>query len=128
LWREGWAIGSEGERMSNDRRIDYIEFPVRDIAANKAFYGGVFGWTFTDYGKDYCAFNDGRLEGGFTHEGEVRPGSTLVIMYADNLEATRERVKAHGGKIVDDIYPFPGGRRFHFSDPNGYELAVWSNK
>ena len=109
-----------------DRRIDYVEFNVRDIARAKAFYGGAFGWRFTDYGQSYCEFNDGRLTGGFTTGGAIRPGGPLVILYADDLAEIERRVVAAGGKVVRPAYAFPGGRRFHFEDPEGYELAVWS--
>lgn len=111
----------------NDRRIDYIEFNVADIAASKAFYGSAFGWSFTDYGPEYCEFTDGRLTGGFTTLGPAKgDGGPLVIMYADQLEDAQARVEASGGRIVRPIFSFPGGRRFHFADPDGYELAVWS--
>jgi predicted enzyme related to lactoylglutathione lyase len=111
-----------------DRRIDYIEMNVGDLARSRAFYGGAFGWTFTDYGPTYCAFSDGRLEGGFTTNGLVKPGGPLVILYADDLAQMQSRVEAAGGRIVKPIFAFPGGRRFHFEDPDGYELAVWSDK
>jgi len=107
-------------------RIDYIEFNVADIAASKAFYGAAFGWSFTDYGPDYCEFADGRLTGGFTTLGKPQPGGPLVILHADDLEASLAAVERAGGRIVKPITAFPGGRRFHFSDPDGYELAVWS--
>jgi uncharacterized protein len=107
-------------------RIDYIEFNVADIAASKAFYGEAFGWSFTDYGPDYCEFADGRLTGGFTTLGKPQPGGPLVILHADDLEASLAAVERAGGTIVKPITAFPGGRRFHFSDPDGYELAVWS--
>jgi len=107
-------------------RIDYIEFNVTDIAASKAFYGAAFGWSFTDYGPDYCEFADGRLTGGFTTLGKPQPGGPLVILYADDLEASLAAVEHAGGAIVKPITAFPGGRRFHFADPDGYELAVWS--
>jgi uncharacterized protein len=113
-------------RSENDSRIDYIEMNVRDLARSREFYGGAFGWRFTDYGPSYCAFADGRLDGGFTTEGQPRPGGPLVILYADDLEGMQRRVEAAGGKIVKPIFSFPGGRRFHFEDPDGYELAVWS--
>ncbi|MEX0922219.1 MAG: VOC family protein [Rhodovibrionaceae bacterium] len=109
-----------------DRRIDNIEFAVRDIARARAFYEQAFGWSFTDYGPQYCEFSDGRLTGGLTTLGEVAPGGPLVILYAEDLEATRKRVEAAGGRIVKPLFEFPGGRRFHFQDPDGYELAVWS--
>ncbi len=118
--------------MSNpgaDRKIDYIEFNVTDIAASKAFYGGAFGWTFVDYGPAYCEFRDGRLTGGFTTLAPVTAsGGPLVILFADDLDDAVQRVQQAGGTIVKSIFPFPGGRRFHFADPDGYELAVWSDR
>ena len=110
----------------NDRQIDNIEFNVADIARTKAFYGAAFGWTFTDFGPVYCEFTDGRLKGGFTTLGPVRAGGPLVILYADDLTAAQQRLEKAGAKIVKPIFDFPGGRRFHFQDPDGYELAVWS--
>ncbi|GAA5786206.1 VOC family protein [Chitiniphilus shinanonensis] len=109
-----------------DQKIDYVEFVVADIAAAKAFYGAAFGWRFTDYGPGYTELDDGRLKGGFTTEGTPRPGGPLVVLYADDLEATLARVTAAGGRIVKPIFSFPGGRRFQFTDPDGYELGVWS--
>ena len=117
--------------MSNseqDRRIDYIEFSVKSVPDAKRFYGNAFGWTFEDYGPDYASFADGRLSGGFQTAKEVRTGGPLVVIYAANLEAMERGVKQAGGKIVRPIFSFPGGRRFHFADPSGNELAVWSDK
>jgi hypothetical protein len=110
----------------NDGRVDYIEFPAVNIVATKDFYVRVFGWKFTDYGPDYTSFEDGRLAGGFTTEGKVARGGPLVVIYAADLEATEAKVKAAGGTIVKETFSFPGGRRFHFTDPSGHELAVWS--
>ncbi len=111
-----------------DRKIDYIEFNVADIAASKAFYGSAFGWTFTDYGPEYCEFQDGRLTGGFTTLAPVSAkGGPLIILFADKLEDALKRVEKAGGAIVNPIFSFPGGRRFHFTDPDGYELAVWAD-
>ncbi len=110
----------------NDQRIDYIEFNVADLARARGFYAAAFGWTMTDYGPDYCGFADGRLEGGLTTQGALRPGGPLVILYADNLAATQARIEAAGGQIVKPMFAFPGGQRFHFVDLDGYELAVWS--
>ncbi|WP_368562710.1 VOC family protein [Pseudoxanthomonas sp. UTMC 1351] len=110
----------------NHHRIDYVEFKVASIAAAKAFYGQAFGWTFQDYGPDYCEFRDGRLTGGFAH-GEPNPGGALMVIYSTDLEATLERIEAVGGAIAQPIFAFPGGRRFHFRDQDGYELAVWSD-
>ena len=117
--------------MPADRKIDYIELPARDLQLAKAFYGSVFGWQFVDYGPEYCAFNDGRLDGGFYQanlNATTANGSVLVVLYADDLEATLARVREGGGCIVKDIFSFPGGRRFQFADPNGNELAVWSDR
>ena len=113
---------------SNHCRMDYIEFPAADIAATKAFYGRVFGWKFEDYGPDYTSFNDGRLSGGFTTDLEVAQGGALVVIYAADLGAMEAAVAAAGGAIVKPVFAFPGGRRFHFADPNGNQLAVWSDQ
>ncbi|MGY2361176.1 VOC family protein [Pseudomonas azotoformans] len=112
--------------QGKDRQIDNIEFNVSDIARSKTFYGGAFGWTFVDYGPTYTEFSDGRLTGGFTTGEPVRPGGPLVILYADDLDATQQRLKALGALITRETFSFPGGRRFHFTDPDGYELAVWN--
>jgi uncharacterized protein len=113
-------------RPEHDKRIDYIEFPSTDLAATKAFYAAVFGWTFTDWGPDYVSFEDGRLGGGFHPADSVAAGGPLVILYATDLEAVEAGVREHGGSIVRDTFSFPGGRRFHFADPSGNVLAVWS--
>jgi predicted enzyme related to lactoylglutathione lyase len=107
-------------------QIDYVEFPTTDIEAIKRFYNAVFGWNFTDYGPDYTSFHDGRLGGGFTTSAKPAKGGPLVVLYAKALEGTQRKVIEAGGKIVVEIFEFPGGRRFHFADPNGNELAVWS--
>ena len=115
------------ETESNNRRIDYIEFPTKNLPATRAFYTQVFGWKFTDYGPDYTSFEDGRLGGGFDSKGNVSRGP-LVVIYALDLEAFERQVKAAGGSIVRATFSFPGGRRFHFTDPGGNELAVWSDR
>ncbi len=107
-------------------RIDYVEFNVASIAAAKQFYGDAFGWTFQDYGPDYCEFRDGRLTGGFAH-GEAAPGGALIVLFSDDLENSQAAIEAAGGSITQPIFDFPGGRRFHFRDRDGYELAVWSD-
>ena len=116
--------------MSNIR-INYIELQVKDIEAAKEFYGKTFGWKFQDFGADYCAFNDGQTDGGFFRTGlssSASDGAALVVLYTEELEATQDLIVANGGKIVKEIFSFPGGRRFHFADPNGNELAVWSDR
>jgi predicted enzyme related to lactoylglutathione lyase len=111
-----------------DKRIDYIEFPAKHIAATKRFYRKVFGWKFTDYGPGYTSFFDGRLAGGFDAAARPKRGGALVVLYSRALEKTERQVRAARGKIVKPIFPFPGGRRFHFADPSGNELAVWSDR
>ncbi len=110
----------------HDRRVGYIEFPATDIAATKDFYTRVFGWKFTDYGPGYSSFDDGRLGGGFVKADKITRGGALVVIYAADLEGIEAQVRAAGGTIVKEIFAFPGGRRFHFTDPGGNELAVWS--
>jgi predicted enzyme related to lactoylglutathione lyase len=110
-----------------NNQIDYIEFPARDLAAIKRFYTDVFAWTFTDYGPAYTSFVDGRISGGFSADPESSR-VPLTVIYADNLEAMEQKVKAAQGRITKPIFSFPGGRRFHFTDPSGNELAVWSDK
>lgn len=112
----------------HDRRIDYVEIPVPDVARAKEFYGQVFGWRFTDYGPDYASFSDGRLSGGFREEKQRAGEGVLVVLYAADLAALRNAAVAAGGRITRDIFDFPGGRRFHFTDPGGTELAVWSDR
>ena len=115
----------------DDQKIDYIEFPANDFDAVQSFYEKAFGWEFIDYGPEYRAFTDGKLDGGFRHSPQVASsagGSALVILFAHDLEGTRDTVIASGGRIVEDIFSFPGGRRFQFADPHGNELAVWSDK
>ena len=112
----------------HDRRIDYIEFQTTDIEASKRFYSEAFGWKFTDYGPDYSSFKDGRLTGGFEVVTNVTTGGPLVVLYSTNLEELESEIRKSGGKIVKEIFSFPGGRRFHFTDPSGYELAVWSDR
>jgi len=111
-----------------DRKINYVEFPVPDVNVAKKFYGEVFGWEFQDWGPDYVSFNDGKMEGGFRGGQTPRLGGPLVILYSLDLEDIEWRVVAAGGKISTPTFEFPGGRRFHFIDPCGNELAIWSDR
>ncbi len=120
--------GSAVTIPNNNHRIDYIEFPAANIAAAKSFYTAVFGWKFTDYGPDYTSFEDGRISGGFAKAPSASGNGVLVVIYSSELEKTKEAVVRSGGKITKPPFDFPGGRRFHFTDPNGNELAVWSEK
>jgi predicted enzyme related to lactoylglutathione lyase len=115
--------------MPKDGKINYVELPGSDLPATKGFYEAAFGWSFTDYGPDYAAFQNAGLDGGFHAQPDGEGASTkpLVILYAKDLEAMQAKVEASGGRITQAIFPFPGGRRFHFEDPSGNELAVWSD-
>jgi uncharacterized protein len=109
--------------------IDYIELNVSDLDSAKEFYAAAFGWTFNDYGEAYAGIRspDGEGEvGGLNPAGQPTPGGPLVLLYSDDLEATVAVVEAAGGRVTDGPYDFPGGRRFHFSDPSGNVLGVWS--
>lgn len=114
------------EKLYNEQ-IQYVEFASPDLPRIKQFYTDAFGWRFTDYGPEYTAFTGEYVDGGF-FVGEVKKGSVLVILYAEDLEKTQQKVEAAGGDIVKPIFSFPGGRRFQFEDPDGNELAVWSEK
>lgn len=114
--------------MANDHRnhaIDYIEFFASDLEDIKVFYSKAFGWKFTDYGPRYVSFEDGNISGGFTKSEIIKTDGPLIILYADDLEETQKIIQDYGGRLTKAIYNFPGGRRFHFTDPSGNELAVW---
>ena len=112
--------------MKSTGKLDYLELPATGATLDsvKAFYASVFGWSFTDYGPTYAAFDEG-LEGGFQGDNADAPAKPLPVLYSENLEETFEAVEAAGARIVLPIFSFPGGRRFHFADPAGNELAVW---
>lgn len=110
--------------MREDGKLDYLELPSTGLDGTKAFYTQAFGWTFQDYGPTYAAFDQG-LDGGFDADAD-RPKAPLPVLYFTDLEAMAARVQAAGGVIIKPIFDFPGGRRFHFRDPSGNELAVWS--
>lgn len=115
--------------MTTNIQINYIELPASDFAAIESFYTRAFGWTFTSYGPEYHAFNDGTFDGGFYRSELVSRqdnGSTLVVLLSDDLQHSYDCVVTHGGSIFKEIFSFPGGRRFHFLDPHGNELSVWT--
>ncbi|MDV7338774.1 VOC family protein [Terasakiella sp. A23] len=109
---------------ATDKCINYIEFIVSDIQKTKDFYAKAFGWTYTDYGPTYTEFTDGQMKGGF-EEGEPRTGGPLIVLYGTDLDALAKAVEEAGGTITKPNFEFPGGRRFEFKDPDGYDLAVW---
>jgi predicted enzyme related to lactoylglutathione lyase len=104
-------------------QIDYVEFSSPELAATKQFFAAAFGWSFNDYGPDYQEIADGGIGGGIA---AGPPAPPLVILKADDLEAALARVTTAGGRITRPIVEFPGGRRFHFTEPGGTEMAVWS--
>ena len=116
--------------MNEHEKINYVEFPAARLERTKAFFEEVFGWEFEDFGPDYCAFAGQGLDGGFYRSelySSTRNGAALIVFYSEDLEATQARIEAAGGRIEKPIFAFPGGRRFHFSEPCGNEFAVWSD-
>jgi len=110
-------------------KLNYVEYPARDLVATKAFFAHAFNWVFEDYGPDYCAFSNQGLDGGFYTSdvcSTAKEGGALLVLLSEDLEATQAKVEAAGGTVVRAIFDFPGGRRFHFTEPSGNELAVWS--
>ncbi|MBZ9674708.1 VOC family protein [Mesorhizobium sp. ES1-1] len=112
--------------MKLSGKLDYLEMPATGgmLDRLKAFYSTAFAWSFTDYGPTYSAFAEG-LDGGFQADASEAPAKPLPVLYSQNLEDAFAAVESAGGAIIRPIYPFPGGRRFHFADPAGNELAVW---
>lgn len=116
--------------MNEHEKINYVEFPAKDIEATKAFFTAAFGWSFVDYGPTYTAFSNEGLDGGFFKSAlsaSTENGSALIVFYSKTLKKTQSKIETAGGKIIKPIFSFPGGRRFHFCDPNGNEYAVWSD-
>lgn len=111
--------------MTN-KHIDYLEFKSHDLEQTKSFYNQCFNWKFTDYGPTYVAFENSGLQGGFELTSNPIQSSILPVLYHNNLEEIQTIIIKNGGKIVKDIFSFPGGKRFHFEDPSGNELAIWS--
>lgn len=108
--------------------INYIEFKSTDLSITKQFYQSAFGWTFTDYGPTYVAFENSGTAGGFELTSDNISNSVLVVLQHDNLKLIKEKIIELGGKISVDIFSFPGGKRFQFLDPSGNELAVWTEE
>ena len=111
-------------------KINYLEFPAKDLTATKTFFTRVFGWGFTDYGPEYVAFSEAGIDGGFYLSEQLMSsaaGSALVVFYSRDLNQTQSKIENAGGAIIRPVFSFPGGQRFHFTDPNGNEFAVWSD-
>lgn len=116
--------------MNEHEKMNYIEFPAKDIEATKTFFSAIFSWSFVDYGPEYTAFSNAGLDGGFFKSDltvSTKNGSALIVFYSKELEKTLAKIENSGGSIIKTIFSFPGGRRFHFADPNGNEYAVWSD-
>lgn len=115
--------------MRPQNRIDYVEIPVTDLQKAREFFSALFDWSFQEWGDDYISFSDGSLDGGFRRAAESAPASgILLIFYSEDLEKSVSRVESLGATISEPVFPFPGGRRFHFIDPTGTEFAIWSDK
>lgn len=106
-------------------KIDYVELPGTNLPRSKHFFANAFGWSFTDYGPEYFAFENAGLDGGMdgTADAVEKP---LVVLKADDLVAAQKQIEDAGGKITRPIFTFPGGKRFHFLEPGGNEMAVWA--
>lgn len=117
--------------MNNHEKINYVEFPAKDLEATKTFFSHAFDWSFTDFGPEYTAFANEGLDGGFFKSDlsvSTNNGSALIVFYSADLEQTLSKIESAGGSVIKPIFSFPGGRRFHFTDPNDNEYAVWSDK
>jgi predicted enzyme related to lactoylglutathione lyase len=117
--------------MPTNMKIDYVELPAADFDSQQRFFEAVFNWSFTSYGEQYHAFTDGNIDGGFYKSDLISnsdAGATLVIFYALDLAEVERNVLEAGGKIKTPVFDFPGGQRFHFTDPHGNEYAVWSDQ
>ncbi len=117
--------------MNEHEKINYVEFPAKDIQATKEFFSQVFGWLFQDFGSEYSAFSNQGIDGGFYKaelSSSVNNGAALIVFYSQDLETTQTKIERANGIIVKPIFTFPGGRRFHFTEPSGNEFAVWSDK
>ncbi len=116
--------------MNEHEKLNYVEFSASNLAETKSFFSSVFGWEFEDFGPEYAAFSGEGLDGGFfksEQSSSTNNGAALLIFYSNNLEDTITKVKDSGGKIIKPIFSFPGGHRFHFTEPSGNEFAVWSD-
>ncbi|RIA45897.1 hypothetical protein DFR49_0425 [Hephaestia caeni] len=105
-------------------RINYLELPVADTGAAKTFYGAAFGWSFTDFGPTYAATTSGDTDIGFQADAKAKTAAALPVIEVDDLESAEAAVWTAGCTITAPIFAFPGGRRFHFRDPDGHEIAV----
>jgi len=116
--------------MNEHAKINYVEFPAKDLQATKDFFAQAFGWTFQDFGPDYSSFSNQGIDGGFFKSelsSSTSQGAALIVLYSKDLKSTQAKIEKANGRIVKPVFSFPGGRRFHFTEPSGNELAVWSD-
>lgn len=116
--------------MNEHEKINYVELPTKHLSATKEFFTQAFGWSFQDFGPEYSAFSNQGIDGGFYKSdlsSSTSNGAALIVFYSNDLEETQDKVINANGIIVKKIFPFPGGRRFHFAEPSGNEFAVWSD-
>ncbi len=116
--------------MNIHEKLNYVEYPSNNLNATKAFFSKAFGWSFQDYGSEYTAFSNEGLDGGFfksENKSITANGAALLVFYSNNIEETLSKVENSGGVVVEAIFEFPGGCRFHFTEPSGNEFAVWSD-
>jgi len=113
---------------NQNNKITYIEFKAIDLEKIKTFYINCFSWAFKDYGPDYASFSESGVYGGFEKTDKPIANGVLIVLYHEDLNLIKNKIIEEGGKITKNIFSFPGGHRFHFSDPSGNELAVWSDK
>ena len=117
--------------MNKHESINYLELPSKALPATKIFFETVFGWVFEDYGPEYSSFSEAGIVGGFFQSpkhSSTENGAVLIIFYSADLEATKAKIENAGGTIIKPTFSFPGGRRFHFTEPSGNEFAVWSDQ
>ncbi|EGR0721706.1 VOC family protein [Vibrio alginolyticus] len=115
--------------MHQHEKLNYVEFGSTNVSATKQFFERAFDWSFTDYGPEYSAFSGQGLDGGFFKSefiNQTANGGALLVFYSSDIQATQTKVEQYGGKIIRPIFEFPGGCRFHFTEPSGNEFAVWS--
>ncbi|WP_428775920.1 VOC family protein [Vibrio sp.] len=117
--------------MNQHEKLNYVEFSAHDLIATKKFFIKAFGWEFIDYGPEYTAFSDQGLDGGFFKaemQSSTATGGALLVFYSEDIDATQQKVIDAGGTLLRPIFDFPGGCRFHFTEPSGNEFAVWSEQ
>lgn len=128
----GCAFDGKENVMTKNNKIDYVELASKDMLATKEFFRETFGWEFKAWGDEYMDSHDGGIAIGFYKadlQSSYESGGALVTIFSEDLESIFVSVSDHGGQITKEIFPFPGGRRFHFKEPGGgNEFAVWSEK